>query len=156
MARPEGFEPSTFWSVVRCSIQLSHGRNSVYFISNYFKCKQKEINYLSLSGAQPPYRGQTKNSVSCWASTTSVSIHNHHGLPRKLRLLAMTRLLYDRNNETKVLCHVGRMLTTVVCDLIAGSETKYTTFVIRRVCHIPAFKMIYFVKIIHIKKHSIP
>ena len=33
VVRPEGFEPSTFWSEARRSIQLSYERSIMYFIT---------------------------------------------------------------------------------------------------------------------------
>ena len=46
LARPEGFEPSTFLSVVRCSIHLSHGLNSRYILSLFMLIASKIIIYL--------------------------------------------------------------------------------------------------------------
>ena len=38
MARPVGFEPTTFGLEVHCSIQLSYGRKNVIIIAQEFNC----------------------------------------------------------------------------------------------------------------------
>ena len=46
LAHPEGFEPSVFWSVVRCFIQLSYGCNGFIFYIILFKLQEKIIFFI--------------------------------------------------------------------------------------------------------------
>tara|TARA_Y100000590_G_scaffold204982_1_gene232473 strand:- start:697 stop:828 length:132 start_codon:yes stop_codon:yes gene_type:complete len=43
MVRPEGVEPSTFWSEARRSIQLSYERSIMYFITHGYTNGKKNI-----------------------------------------------------------------------------------------------------------------